>query len=111
MSGYELFRELIKGGETTYRYEGKEYLLSFFGERTCCGSGLLALDKGSSETRRFRNGYSSEACFNFISTLEKKRWDNPIGRWLNPEKWDQPPLTDWEKRSDDPVRAAPALGF
>jgi hypothetical protein len=96
VSGYDLYRALRRGGESTYTHNGKEYVLSFFGDRTCCGNGLVVLEKGSGETRRFRYGYSSEACHNFVSTLEKRRWDEPVGAWLNPERWDEPPLTDWE---------------
>ncbi len=97
MSGYDLYRALRKGGEITYQHEGREYVLSFFGERTCCGNGLVVLEMGSGETRRFRSGYSSEACHNFVSTLETRRWDYPVGAWINPEKWEEPPLTEWEK--------------
>lgn len=93
VNGYELYRELRCGGDTTYKYEGKEYVLSFFGDRTCCGNGLVALEKESGERRRFRGGYSSEACFNFITTVEKQRWNDPVGAWVNPERWEEPWFT------------------
>ena len=97
VGGHDIYSALRCGGESTYKHNGKEYVLSFFGERTCCGNGLITLEKESGETRRFRYGYSSEACHNFVSTLERDRWNDPIGPWLNPEKRDEPPLTDWEK--------------
>ena len=96
-TAYDLFRELKTSGESTYKHNSKEYIISFFGERTCCGNGLIAVEIESGETRRFRYGYSSESVGNFITTLERERWNNPVGPWLNPERWDEPPLTDWEK--------------
>lgn len=96
-TSYELFREIKQGGEATVELSGDVYTLTFFGDRTDAFNGLLAVRRSDGSTQRFRYGYSSESVANFITTLERRRWNDPVRPWLNPEKWEEPPLTEWEK--------------
>ena len=98
VDGYQLHHTLETQGVFTHKQGNQRYRLQFFGERTSVSNGLLAVQEGSGQTRRFRGGYSSEACWNFLTTVEEGRWDHPVGEWLNPEGLDQLPLTDWERR-------------
>ena len=99
VDGYQLHHTLETQGVYTHKQGNQRYRLQFFGERTSVSNGLLAVQEGSGQTRRFRGGYSSEACWNFLTTVEEGRWDHPVGEWRNPENVDAPSLTDWEKQS------------
>jgi len=99
VTGYELRRALETQGTYTLERGGRSYRLAFFGEKTSVSNGLRAEELESGDTRRFRGGWTSEACFNFLTTVETGRWDRPVGPWLNPEQLDAPPLTDWERQS------------
>jgi hypothetical protein len=85
--GYELFRQLNRGGEISLHHGERDYRMSWFGEKTDAGSGLRVTCEETGEVRRFRGGYSSEAIWNFITTLESGRWDSPVGEWTDPGKW------------------------
>jgi hypothetical protein len=99
VDGYQLHHTLETHGVFTYERGNQRYRLQYFGERTSVSNGLLVVQEGSGQTRRFRGGYSSEACWNFLTTVEEGRWDHPVGKWRNPENVDVPSLTDWEKLS------------
>lgn len=85
--GYGLFRQLLREGESTYHLDGRDYHLYWFGERTDAGNGLRVICQETGEERRFRYGYSSEAVWNLLATLDSDRWDTPIGEWVSPDKW------------------------
>jgi hypothetical protein len=99
MDGYQLRHALETQGWFVCECDNQRYRLEFFGERTSVSNGLLAEELNSGETRRFRGGYSSEACWNYLTTVKEGRWDHPVGEWRNPENVDAPSLTDWEKQS------------
>ena len=99
VDGYQLHHTLETQGVYTHKQGNQRYRLQFFGERTSVSNGLLAVQEGTGQTGRFRGGYSSEACWNFLTTVKEGRWDHPVGEWRNPENVDVPSLTDWEKQS------------
>lgn len=91
--GYELYCLLAKGQPYEASVNGRHYRLQFEGVKTCALNWLrLTDDKG--ESLQLSPGWSSEACWNALTTLEQGRWNNPVGPWKDPSNWSNPESLD-----------------
>jgi hypothetical protein len=86
--GYELYRSLKDGSPQSLRVNGSTYTLQFEGLKTDLQSWLLVTDeKGASI--RLAPGWSSEACWNALITLERGLWGKPVGQWQSNRQSEQ----------------------
>jgi hypothetical protein len=89
IDGYELYRLLHTGSPLTLQVKNSTYTLQFEGVKTGAHNWLKVTDpKG--ESIRLSMGWSTEACWNALRTLEAGRWANPIGKWRDPSEWSEP---------------------
>ena len=63
--------------------------LQFQGERIGVWSWLLVTDT-KNEGIQLGHGWSTQACWNALSTLERGLWSTPVGRWKDPRSWSDP---------------------
>jgi hypothetical protein len=86
--GYELYRLLERGEAHAAEVNGAKYRFQFEGVKTGAHNWLKVTDpKG--ESIRLSQGWSTEACWNALTTLEAGRWGNPIGKWRDPSEWSE----------------------
>ena len=81
--GYSLYRLLFDGKPSSIEVNGKTYRLQFQGDRIGVWSWLLVADAQGDEIH-LSPGWSSEACWNALATLEQGRWATPVGPWKGP---------------------------
>lgn len=78
--GYELYRLLKDGSPQSLEVNGGKYTLQFEGQKPDVQSWLRVADQNG-QSIRLAPGWSSEACWNALSTVEQGRWAAPIGPW------------------------------
>ena len=86
MNGYELFRLPAKGCTAKIYLNSATYTLQFEGEKTDAISWLRVTDQ-EGQTIRLGPGWSAEACWNALTTLERGCWCQPVGLWKDPSSW------------------------
>jgi hypothetical protein len=93
--GYELYRLLKDGVPQSLLVNGSTYTLQFEGQKTDVQSWLLVTDEHGGSIR-LAPGWSSEACWNALTTLERGLWEKPVGHWQSNSQWEQGRPTDEE---------------
>lgn len=83
IDGYELYRLLSDGEPHSVEVNGSTYRLQFQGDRIGVWSWLVVADAQGGEIR-LSPGWSSEACWNALTTIEQGRWATPVGPWQDP---------------------------
>ena len=83
IDGYELYRLLSDGEPHSVEVNGRTYRLQFQGDQIGVWSWLLVADAQRDEIR-LSPGWSSEACWNALTTIEQGRWATPVGPWQAP---------------------------
>ena len=83
IDGYELYRLLSDGEPHTIEVNGSTCCLQFQGDRIGVWSWLLVADAQGGEIR-FSPGWSSEASWNALTTIDQGRWATPVGPWQDP---------------------------
>ena len=78
--GYELYGSLKDGGPHCLQVNGSTYTLQFEGQKTDVQSWLRVTDEHG-DSIRLAPGWSSEACWNALTTVEQGRWTTPVGPW------------------------------
>ena len=81
--GYALYRALKHGGSEVIDVHGQRYELGFEGPRTGINSWLRVTNEQGGSIR-LAPGWSSEACWSALTTLEQRRWNRPQGEWKDP---------------------------
>ena len=89
IDGYSLYRLLSDGEPHSIDVNGSNYRLQFQGDRIGVWSWLLVTDTKGQEIQ-LGHGWSTEACWNALSTLERGLWSTPVGRWKDPRGWNAP---------------------
>jgi hypothetical protein len=84
IDGCELYRSLKNGSPQSLRVNGSTYTLKFQGQKTDVQSWLRVTDEHG-DSIRLAPGWSSEACWNALTTVEQGRWTSPISPWRAPE--------------------------
>ena len=87
--GYELYRLLEKGQSCTAKVSGTTYRFQFEGVKTGAHNWLRVTDTRG-ESIQLSPGWSSEACWNALTTLERGCWASPVGVWKDPGEWSDP---------------------
>ena len=91
--GYELYRLLKDGGHQSFEVNGSTYTLQFEGQKTDVQSWLRVTDEYG-KSIRLAPGWSSEACLNALTTLERGLWEKPLGQWQSTCTWEDERRTD-----------------
>ena len=86
LDGYELYRLLSGGQPRSLEVNGSTYRFQFQGDRMGVWSWLLVTDDQGDEVQ-LAHGWSSEACWNALVTLQQGRWATPVGPWTDPSDW------------------------
>ena len=86
VDGYSLFRSLRAGTPLTLRVKSGVYTLQFEGVKTGDHNWLRVTD-AKGESIRLSPGWSTEACWNALTTIERGRWATPVGSWQDPAGW------------------------
>ena len=87
--GYELYRLLSDGESHSIEVNSSSYHLQFQGDRIGAWSWLLVKDAKGEEIR-LGHGWSTESCWNALTTIERGLWSEPVGRWKDPVNWNNP---------------------
>lgn len=103
--GYELYRLFKDGSPHILRLNGGTYTLQFEGQTTDVQSWLRVTDRNG-QSIRLAPGWSSEACWNALTTLEQGRWASPIGPWEGCAGFEVPWPPGAEPRGSRPLGCA-----
>jgi hypothetical protein len=79
---------LKDGSPQSLLVNGSTYTLQFEGQKTDVQSWLRVTDEHG-ESIRLAPGWSSEACWNALTTLERGLWEQPLGQWQSKRQWEQ----------------------
>lgn len=83
VDGYSLYRLLSDGEPQNVEVNGSSYRFQFQGDRMGVWSWLLVADAQGEEIH-LSPGWSSEACWNALTTIEQVRWATPVSPWQDP---------------------------
>ena len=86
VDGYSLYRLLAGGQSRRVEVKGATYHCQFEGEKTGVGNWLRVTDM-TGDSIRLSPGWSTEACWNALTTIERGRWQSPVSPWKDPSEW------------------------